>query len=240
MQGSSDNMQLEGLPNSSIQPAINRTVFIMSSPEKPTFDGTNMHPMIFLEELEFYIKKMNGTENAIIFILDCLTGEAKTWSRILYQTWNNIKDFKRDFVCYYWGDYAQRDAYIEFRNRLWVTDEQNKSKGAYFCELYNEARFLMSYFKTEENAVETIMKSYPRQVRLQWMIYPEKNVKTALRFFKIEDSVLNDASLRETESNERSQEIAVVTVVPPKRKSLTRKLRAKQKNKKIPAQSGEL
>lgn len=59
--------------------------------------------MDFIQLLQKYVYKVGYQNQELHTALDCLTGEAKNWSKIYTHQWEGFKNFKADFLKQYWG-----------------------------------------------------------------------------------------------------------------------------------------
>lgn len=168
------------------QPVENR-VIMMQTPVKPTFSGKGLHPMDFIEDLQKYLTKMNYQDAALDTALDCLSGEAKNWSKIYSEKWQNFEEFKFDFLNQYWGREAQNQVKRRLGSQRW-TSQNGKKMTEYFTELFSEAKRLTSY-SNDDAIVEDIMQHYPQEIRRLWVTKEFRGAIEAVRFLKNIESV---------------------------------------------------
>lgn len=190
-ENSNTNLSTEPEANVSLQ-RKSEIVFIQS-PHKPTFNGTSAHPVVFMEDLEKYIEKMNISHGDVRTILECLTGDAKNWAKIYEDRWRNFNDFKEDFLSHYWGREAQNKVKQTLGFGKW--DARDMTMSVYFAKLYSDARRL-PLFLTEEIIVDEIMQHFPREVRTLWFTRELKGAIAASKFLRNIEGTLNESLQR--------------------------------------------
>lgn len=158
-----------------------KNVYVMQSPTKPIFDGFNVNPMRFLEDLERYIVKMNIADS-LGMAKECLIKDARNWAKIFEQSWITYDNFKTDYLEQYWGKEAQDKAKRKLNNGKW-NQTQAKTMFNYYAELLSEAKQLTNYL-SEESIVEEIMKHFPEDIRKLWSTTSLKGAASAARFLR--------------------------------------------------------
>lgn len=134
-------------------------LMMQTPPPRPQFSGRGIHPILFLEDLEKYCKRMNISETDLGAVMDCLIGHAKNWSSLHFEQWKNISDFKKSFIEQFWGKEVQNRIKKKINYGKW-SPNCNRTVSEYFIELYCEAKRLSSY-SSKEAITDDIMFHYP-------------------------------------------------------------------------------
>lgn len=130
--------------------------------EKPKFEGRPENkPMVFLEDLEQYIKKV-GEGKEVDLIIDCLINDARDWARIYKDRWNTFDDFKKDFLATFWGEKEQSILRRQIVQGTW--ERSCGTMSIYFLRLVGQAQNL-TYKIPEKQLISDIIKHYPKYVQ---------------------------------------------------------------------------
>lgn len=178
-------------PSLDVQPRFENGLVMVQTPTKPTFDGCNIHPIIFLDDLEIYITRIRAQKNDLKITMDCLTGEARSWARIFIANWKDFNDFKTDFLDQYWGRDTQNKIRRKISNGKWDTNKTKTMLG-HFISIYDEAKMLSVH--DEKELINQIMDHFPQEIRRMWYKDGGGGAETAVRFLKSMDMGSDDPS----------------------------------------------
>lgn len=202
---SNDNIEV---PNLDIMPRHDNSVLMVQTPTKPTFDGNNVHPIIFLDDLESYITRIRAQRNDLKVTLDCLTGEARGWARIFIPNWKGFNDFKTDFLDQYWGRKMQNNIRMKIANGKW-DPSKTKTMLGHFIRIYDEAKMLSQL--DERELINQIIDHFPQEIRRMWYKDGGGGAEAAVRFLKTMDMGSDDISLPKRMSIMSNSEKSKVT-----------------------------
>lgn len=177
------------MPNLATQPRFENGLVMVQTPTKPTFDGCNIHPIIFLDDLEIYITRIRAQKNDLKVTMDCLTGEARSWARIFIANWKDFSDFRADFLDQFWGRDTQNKIRRKISNGKWDTNKSKTMLG-HFISVYDEAKMLSVH--DERELINQIMDHFPQEVRRMWYKDGGGGAETAVRFLKSMDMGSDD------------------------------------------------
>ena len=134
--------------------------------ERPIFPSKGMTPITFLSDLRRYIEKTNSFGRELEVVQECLTGEAKVWTRLFKNNWSNLDDFENDFRTYFWGEAHQSDISRKIAQGTWKAEE-GRAMAPYFIELWDLSQSLTRPM-AETHTVNEIMRHFPKEVRYLW------------------------------------------------------------------------
>lgn len=188
--GSSGSSSSIEVPLSDARPRFENNVVMVQTPTKPTFDGSNnVHPIIFMEDLESYIARIRAQKDDLKVTLDCLTGEARGWARIFVAKWKSFDDFKTDFLDQYWGRKVQKRIRDRISSGKW-DPSKNKTLLSHFISVYDEAKMLSQ--SDERELINQIMEHFPQDVKRMWFNSGGGSAEAAVRFLKTMDMGTDD------------------------------------------------
>lgn len=167
--------------------------------EKPKYPGKNqIHPVTFIEDLTTYLKRFSyGSDLDVIF--ECLEGECRNWARIYKEQWNNVEDFKRDFLNTYWGEAEQSNLRKKIVQYKWSKGQSTMLQ--HFISLVGQAKML-SYTIPEKQLVNDIMSHFPKNIQYAWATNQNQTVMEAAEFLRKLDSINQQDSMMEVSPSE--------------------------------------
>lgn len=139
-----------------IPPTLDITKFV------PVFDGTTVHPVIFLNRLEQVMLTYNLSFDSVPFWGQTLfKGEGKIWSDAIMFSVPDWNTFKSLFLDYFWNSEKQ----CETRSQI-ETGRYKASDGtycSYFLKMVAKARFLQPAYE-ECMLISIIARHFPATV----------------------------------------------------------------------------
>lgn len=173
--------------------------------EKPKFgghdkDNCKIHPVTFLEDLEFYLGRVPKEGHEIDFILECLVDDARDWARIYKNRWTGFSDFKNDFLATYWGENEQNELRRNIVNGVW---DRNKTPSMlnYFLKIVGKAQAL-SFAIPENQIVSDIIRHYPKYVQQGWFTNKLSTIMETAELLRKLDSIKDQEMHTFTFSNQ--------------------------------------
>lgn len=155
--------------------------------EKPKFSKDKIHPVTFLEDLASYLRKLPNKEKELELAYECLQGEARDWVRLYKSRWQNLEDFKNDFLSTYWGETEQNKIRREIVCSTWDRTKQPTMLG-HFLNLTAQVRML-SFTIPEKQLVDDMMRHYPISVQQMWAITKGETIHDATEFLRKQDDI---------------------------------------------------
>lgn len=157
--------------------------------EKPKYPGKNdIHPVSFIEDLTSYLKRIpTPTGGVVDLIIECLEGETRNWARICRERWQNLEDFKSDFLNTYWGDTEQNNLRRKIVCNTW-DKSKHSSMLEHFISLTGQAKML-AYPIPEKQLINDIMQHFPKQVQYVWTTNPASTIIEAAEFLRRIDNI---------------------------------------------------
>lgn len=149
--------------------------------------GREVHPVTFIEDLTSYLRKMSGQGQELDIVQECLSGEARNWSRIYKERWENYEDFKRDFLETFWGEVEQNKVRRDIVSNRWERKEHPKML-SHFLKLAGQVK-LLTYKIPERQLVSDIMRHYPKQVQQLWALTRNESILAATDFLRQMDNI---------------------------------------------------
>lgn len=130
----------------------------------PIFDGDveNIHPVIFVEKLEYVINAFNlDIKHIGIWGNALFKGPAQIWANTMLRSVNDIQSFKESFLNYFFNDFTQIKIRSEIENGRY--DINMGGYVPYFMKHVNKAQFLMPPL-AESMLITLIAKHFPHRV----------------------------------------------------------------------------